>query len=371
MNRHVASIIALEPDDFFDEVGLAAATFILRLADEYSTDQESTFENLWLKTWRSKRCQFETNQMDDPLTNALNHLDGKLAEAALKRLQKHKPVAGDGIPREVKSYFDAIVWKTERHLGRVMLVTQLHYLFIIDRDWTLKHLINPLHNVKSIEGVDLWSAFGWSPRLDWELFRTLKSPFLNIISNSDHNITTIKRLRRLFVAVCMDMPKALPEKEILKVSREISHQGLATLIQGLTRRFEDKSKDRKRIWKENIHPWLHDFWPKASSLNTSKTSEAFLSMLVNSGDAFPDAAKWLIEYLRPSKGNSLYDLKRNGYAKKYPVEMLEILDKIIDDSTLDTYNRSHLKCLLDELIASKRDISNSQIYQRLYRISSS
>lgn len=368
MNKHVASIIAPAPDKFFSEFSLAASTFVLRIAHECITNEETTFKILWTRAWTMKQDIQPNNKSQDPITSALLHPEGKLAEAALIRLEKQKSVADKGIPSEVKSYFDAIVSETDGHQGRIMLMTQLHHLFTIDLDWTQEHLIEPLHKVQSNKSTDLWSAFGWSPRLDRGLFQSLKSPLLKIITKPDHEFEFIQRLRRLLISVYIDLPNELSKQDILDVVRVISNEGLTSLLDGLTRRFSENSKDSKLVWQEEVYPWLLEFWPKASSRNTIETSEAILSMLVECDDAFPEAAMWSLDYLRSYKGDALQELTEKDYAKSYPDEMLQILNKIIEDKTLDSLNRVNLKNLLDEMRESNNEVSNDPKFQRLYKI---
>lgn len=373
MNKHVASIIALAPDKFYGEFNSAASTFILRLADEYGTKEESTFRLFWTKAWTMKKEAQPNNESQYPITNALLQPEGKLAEAALKRLEKQKSVADKGIPSEVKSYFDAIVSETDGHQGRIVLMTQLHHLFTIDQDWTQEHLIGPLHKMQSNKLTDLWSAIELPQQLELDrtLFQSLKVTFLKIITEPDHEFEFLERLGQLLISVCMGWPNELSKQSILKVVREISNEGLTTLLDGLTRQFSENSKDNKLVWQEDVHPWLLEFWPKASSRNTSETSEAILSMIVECGDAFPEVAMWSLDYLRPSKGGALQELAENDYAKPYPNEMLQVLDKIIEDKTLDSWNQVDLKNLLVEIRESNNEISNDPKFQRLYKIAAS
>ena len=79
--------------------------------------------------------------LDDPMTDALNHPAGKLAEAALSRLSKYKPEAGKKLPPQVRPYFDEIADSAHGHFARVMLAARLHYLHAIDPVWAVDKLV--------------------------------------------------------------------------------------------------------------------------------------------------------------------------------------------------------------------------------------
>ena len=45
-------------------------------------------------------------------------------------------------------------------------------------------------------------------------------------------------------------------------------------------------------WKETVRPWLEDYWPKEKALNTAQSSTALVGVIMETGDAFPDAVVW-------------------------------------------------------------------------------
>ena len=131
--EYVARILVGAPERLFDDIASAIAGFVKRIAERYGTDRETEFGALWTRAWSGREeSEPEVLGLDDPLTDALNCAAGKLAEAALVRLRKYEPIAGAGLPAPVRAYFDAIGGDRDRHLGRVMLATRLHYLFAID-----------------------------------------------------------------------------------------------------------------------------------------------------------------------------------------------------------------------------------------------
>ena len=367
LNDHVAGILSEAPGQLFKEVGPAAAGFVDRLAEEFETCREAEFRKLWTKAWNGKEeTDPEANDIGDPLTDALNHSAGKLAEAALARLRKYAPQADAGIPEEVRPYFDAIGASPCGRLGRVMLMAQLHYLFTIDRDWTAENLIARLSPEESEEAVDLWAAYGWSPRLGPDLLRAFKEPFLEILQIEDAEERKLRNLRGLFVTVCLEAPEELTEQEIRHVVAGLSEGGLKTVVRSLKRRLAGEGAER--VWREKVHPWLSDHWPQEGARNTAGTSEEILAMIAECADAYPEAAEWSLEFLRPIRGRCLFVLERNGLAERHPDTTLCVLSKAVDES-LEVYQRPVLGSVLNAMVQAKADMAADPRFQELLTIS--
>ena len=369
LHIHAARVLAEAPDELFGETASAVADLVDRLADECGTDRETEFGILWKKSWAGKgEGGSETAGKHETLVKALNHPAGKLAKAAWVRLRKYEPRAGMGIPAPVKPYFDAMAEDPLGHLGRVRLVTGLHPLFAIDPEWTERHLIARLARTQSQEAADLWSAYGWSPRLGPDLLKAIRTPLLEILRDGKLRDRRLRKLRHLFMAVCLDAPGDLTEGEIRSVVDPLPEQGLVTVLGSLIQRLTGTPDERRRIWCEKLQPWLLEYWPREQKRNTGKTSEMILEMLAECGNAFPQASEWSLAYLRPIRGESLYVLNRNGCAKQYPESMLKLLDKTTDVHIL----QDHYKPVLQELLGTLRDenceIVGDSRFQDLFRI---
>ena len=361
----VAGILSEAPDQLFKEVGSAAAGFVKDLAEEFGTSREAEFGKLWTKAWNGKEgTDPEASDLEDPLTDALNYSAGKLAEAALARLQKYAPQADAGIPAEIRPYFRAIGEDPYGHLGRVMLMTQLHNLFTIDRDWTAANLISWLSPAQSDEAVDLWFAFGWSPRLGPDLLGAFKEPFLEILRSVDADERKLRNLRGLFVTICLEAPEELAEQEIRHVVKASSEGGLMTVIRSLKRRLIGDVAERGQVWREKVHPWLDCYWPREAARNTAAVSEEIFALIAECGDAYPEAARWSLGFLRPTGGRFLFLLKENEHAKRHPDTTLRVLSKTVDKSLLEVYERPVLGEVLDAMVAAKSALKSDPQFQK-------
>ena len=366
---YVATVLAGAPPTLFNEVGSAAAEFVTRLAKTCGIDREEEFGLLWSKAWSGMgEVEPETAALKDPLTDALNHPAGKLAEAALNRMRKYEPAVGAGIPGALRPYFDAIGDDPGGQLGRVMLATRLHYLFAIDPGWTTEHMIARLSLGQSQEAANLWSAYGWSSSLGPDLLRAFKDAFLEFLRHDGAGGRRLGNLRSLFMAVCLDAPEELTEQEIHHVVELLPESGLKTVLRSLTRRLAGEAAERAKVWRDQLHPWLREYWPRTADRQTSGTTEAILAMLVESGEAFPEVAKWSMEYLRPIEGLGRYRLNENDHAAQHPDTMLHVLGRVVDGGVLRGYERPFLKEILDAMAAANVEISGDPLFLRLHGI---
>ncbi len=330
LQKHVAHILAKAPDELLAGVGSAAAEFVKGLANTYETDREQEVETLWTKAWNALGMGEPAEIVDsnDPITDALNDSAGKLADAAVFRLLKYEPSAGDGLPAPVRPYFDAIADNPRGHLGRVMLATRLPYLFAVDQDWAKRQLIPLLSLEVSAEATNLWYAYGWSRTIGPDLLQAIKEPFLEALRDGKVGARTKHNLTMIFMAICLEAPNELTKEERRSVANSMTEQDLKTVLECLTQRLTGEAAEQAQVWREKVGPWLERYWPPAAARNTAATSKGMLNMLAACGDAFPEAAAWSLNYLQPTQGD-LYRLHDSEPPRTHPEVTLKILDRVV------------------------------------------
>lgn len=368
LQDHAAGILAGAPDGLFAGVGSAAAEFVKSLANVYDTSREEAIRELWTQTWNAliKAEPTLIGDPDNPITNALNHPAGKLAEAAMNRLLKYERRVGDGLPEPVRPYFDAIAACPHGHFGRVMLTTRLPYLFALDPEWTKGWLVPLLDPGDSAEASNLWYAYGWSRTIGPDLLQAVKPSFLNVLRDGKVIARAQQNLTMIFIAICLDAPNELTHEEIGSVVDAMSEQNLKAVLECLTLRLTGEPAERARIWHERVGPWLARYWPPAAARNTAATSNAMLNMLTWCGGAFPEAADWSLSYLQPTQGG-LFGLGGNALPDKYPEMTLKILDKVVNDEGERPEHRNTLRGILETVRTAMPDSVTTATFQRLYR----
>ena len=369
MREYVACILSGAPGGLFGDVGSAAAGFVKDLAEQYGVEREQELCAIWMKAWGG----IATSGSDDfgineTLSRALNHAAGKLAEAALIRLWKYEPPVASGLPPAVRPYFEAIGRDPHGLLGRVMLATSLHRLFVIDPDWSREHLIARLRPSSSNEAGPLWSAYGWSPSVGPDLLRAFKESFLDVLC-VDHDLGRSRnKLVALFMTICLEAPDELATEEIKRVVESMPEDSLQVMVRSLGRRLTGSEDHRAQIWRGKIAPWLQKHWPRLADRNTAKTSFAILQMLLECGDAFADAADWSRRYLRPLDGHGLIQVGRSEHVRRNPEAMLDVLDRVSVEDILPASQRHFLRAPLDAMAAASPDLRSDARFQRLYKL---
>ncbi len=367
LDWYVAYVLTNAPGELLKNVGSAPATFVKRLAEASGIDRETKLKTLWERVWIASDQSEETDS-DDPLTEALNHTYGELAEAALIRLWKYEPRIGEGLPPSVGSYFDRISADPDGHFGRVMLATRLHQLFSIDRDWVVKHLIPFFSPRGSEEANNLWAAYAWSPNVSPDLLSAFKESFLEILASDEGQAFRERNLIRLFMSICLELPHALRDEEVRKVVKSLSEESLKIVLDSLEHRLKGDAQARAVAWNDKVGPWLQRYWPKVAPHNTAVTSEAMLIMLVECGDTFPDAVVWSLPYLKPIEGYGLHELKESGHIERHPAVALQILEKVVGEKGLQPWHRHTLREILDALKDSEAGLVAKPQFRRLYKI---
>ena len=369
LKQRVAGLLVRAPDELFEEIDATAAEFVKGLANAYGAEREQEFEILWARAWRAvgRRRPAAVGVLEEPLTDAPNDAAGRLAEAALARLLKHRPRAGDKLPAAVRAYFEAIAGEPSGHLGRVMLATRLRYLFAVDPEWVGERLIPLFSPGQSQEAGNLWHAYGWSRTIGPDLLLALKDSFLAVFREGEINARTERNLTLLFLVICLEAPNELTNDEVHGVVVAMSEDGLKTVLAGLRDRLKGDAAERAQIWREKLHPWLGKYWPRPAARNTPGTSKAIVDVLADCGDAFREAAAWALEYLKPME-RGLSRFQRSGQARRHPETTLEILDKVVGANGIPPQHRYTLRQILDEMREAMPGIERDPRFQRLYRI---
>ncbi len=168
--------------------------------------------------------------------------------------------------------------------------------------------------------------------------------------------------------VCLEFPEELTEQEIRCVVDALPEDGLKTVLRFLKQRLIGAASEQERIWHENVHPWLVEYWPQAAIRNTEGTSEAILELLAECGAAFAQAAEWSLEYLRPLKYRGLFRVNKRGHAKQYPKAMHNVLDKVVDAKVLEGSGKGKLHKILATMDNANAEIASDPLFQRLHKI---
>ena len=369
LREEAGRVLVAAPDELFEKCGSAAADLVEIQAKVYGKEREEELATLWWRAWggvvRGERARPE--EAEDPLNDALGDPAGRLAEAAYARMRKYGPQVGDGLPPQVRPYFDAIADEPNGHLARVILARRLYRLHAIDPAWTGTALIERMGPGRSEEAANLWYAYGASLTIGPDLLEALKDAFLEVLTGGEVDARTEYRLTGLFMAVCLEAPNELTEPEKRRVVGAMSEEGLKTVLGSLQNRLTGEPEERGRIWREILSPWLEKYWPPGEERNNAGTSEAMIALLAQCGDAFPEATASSLKYLQPVQ-DGLFPLRECGHAREHREQMLELLKKVIAREALAAHERRVLREILVQMAEADDSVQADPRFQCLLQI---
>ena len=143
------------------------------------------------KVWATLRDK-QDGETNDWLTRAINHPGGKLALywlQALSRTRKETDQKDEGLTQPYRMIFETIISENTEAgaLGRVVLASQLGFLFSVDEDWARKNIVPLLDWDRDVrqarQAWDGWLSWGrLSEPLLNELIPLFKKSFCHISS---------------------------------------------------------------------------------------------------------------------------------------------------------------------------------------------
>ena len=365
----VSQVLSNAPGDLFVNVTTAVTEFVRGIAQAWDRGRESEFRVLWEKAWISATIDVGSDN-NDPVSHAINHGAGKLAEAALFRLWEYEPPPQSGLPSSVRFYFDTIATSSNGHPGRVVLASRLNLLFAIDPRWTETQLIRRLDpSVNPSEALDLWAGFVWSPRLGPNLLRAIKGLYLAVLARDDLPSRTKRGLVDLLIAICLGIPEELTKEEVRAAMEGLSEKSLCVALRSLEHRLTGSSSERAQTWNDKIEPWLKDYWPREGSRNSAVTSERLMRLVIGSGDSFPEAVSLCTPFLNPVESHHWGLVYLEEHIEKHPAAVLELLSRVVQED-LPQYFRPDLREILEAVAGMRPELREEPSFRRLHQIAS-
>jgi hypothetical protein len=319
---------------------------------------------------------------DHPLTDSLNSPGGHLAEAFIVKAQG-EAAQGASAPR-LRGRLNALTAgdRDFHFLARTMLASRLPWLHDIDRYWARDALIARmtwLGRKPTNEARALWQGYLWAPQLNSKLLEDLKPAFLQALT-CDLGFRGDENLFRLFGDLLLKAPDKLSADEKRRVFRDMPVDGLVACAHYWRQVLQGTSIGAANIWKEKIGPLIKSYWPVTKNKVTPDTVEALARLVIRTNDAFPEALETIlgkkllttccrsgfivseIAGVRPKTQDfSYYD-----YLQNHPHETLLLIDRSVNFDIL-TYERSHLKDILQRAREADPSVEQTDVYCRLYQ----
>ena len=317
---------------------------------------------VWWRIWNldvsinRDRIGRDNEEKFDFVAMAINHPHGILSNIVLHYLYGKSPTEW----QEVEPFLNGIIAGelSEHVLGRMMLGRHLPILFKANSKWSEKYLL-PLFSPESDCVIGIWQCYLWVPYLYSELAYRLKDPFLHILGRISDFGKFGRTAVELFTLSCIKIPDLFSIDERKKTVKNFSEEGLLWLSQYVLRMLRESGggEESAQIWREVLYPFMDEIWPYSEDKKTSEISATFARILLETGNAFPDAWEWI--RLRCGKVESINDAlvfvlhddekkTKMDIILKYPKEFLQFLDHITKPE-INSWERDDLRRILQKI----------------------
>lgn len=274
--------------------------------------------------------------INQPVTEAINHPVGHIAQALFNAWFKRNPGDGDGLPDDLRPLLTRLCdLQVDRYRhGRVILAANLIALFRVDPNWTQQHLLPRLDWATSaVEAKSSWEGFLWSPRLYRPLLVAFKQSFLDTAQHyqelGEHRHQYVSLLT---FAALNDVEGYVTEDFRVAISH-LPQDGLRVVARSMQQAMEGAGDQRSDFWKNRVAPFWLAVWPKNREFATPQIADALALMIIAAEKGFRDAFNAVSPWMQ-AIGHPDHVVERLWAAKLctlHPLESLRLLRSILSD----------------------------------------
>ena len=207
-------------------------------------------------------------------------------------------------------------------------------MFRVDGAWTTSHLL-PLFDWRrsSPEAKAAWEGFLWSPRLYSPLLSAFKSEFLSTAQHFGELGEHAEQFATFLTYAALGPINDYTSEDFRTAIGMLPREGLEEVARALSKALEGSGEKREDYWKNRVHPFWQQCWPKSRNLASNGIAETLARISIAAGDEFPSALTAVIEWLRPIEHPHyvVHRLHKSGLSIRYPSAALRLLDAILKD----------------------------------------
>jgi len=326
----------------------------------------SLAEHLGNQLWEAcvKDPKYEEEiERGDWLLSAINHPGGKIAELWLKTLSKRRSKAGEswtGLPVRYEEYFDKVLSGESytAQLGRVVLASQIHFLFALDAHWTRASILPLLDwSVDERRAQQAWHGFlvwgRWNEALLPELLPLYEQSFARLSTElSSRRDRFCEHLASMAVYGSSNpMKDGWLRNFLLKADLE-SHKSWATNLDHQLRSLNEESV--QDLWDR----WMDDYWTQRNTgvpLPLSEDEkEVMVLWTIPLEPVFPSVVEKICATPAPRlKHTFLYhQLVEKDFAARHSASVTRLLHHLLVNACEPFYHCSEVGELLQSLVGS-------------------
>lgn len=370
MWRYSAPILKNLPNEVLQKIVHSVSSWIEASSKSVDCHEDILIELcnrvLGIQVADTTRVNRNGEDIQQPVTEAINHPVGHIAQALINFWFRSHPNDNDLLPIALKPIFTALCdLQVERFRhARVLLGSRLIAFYRVDRSWTVEHLLPLFDWTNPEEAKAVWEGFLWSPRLYQPLMIEFKNRFLEC-ANQYINLGEHRQQFASFLTyAALAKIDGYTIEEFRTAFGALPKEGLEESAQALYQAIEGAADQREEYWKNRTKPFWQQIWPKCGEIASPRISESLARLVIAARNAFPDALTAMESWLQPIEHPHYFVrlLNESGLCSRYPDEALSLLDAVITDQQ---WLPSELSNCLDMIVQTKQNLKHDVRYLRL------
>jgi hypothetical protein len=337
--RYAAPLVRTMPDPELQDIAHGVSWWIEAVSKSINRDENILLDLcrrvLALPTDAGSGMTRNGEPIDQPVTEAINHPVGHVAQALINLWFKQNPNDSDLLPTEIKPIFTSMCdVKVDRFRhGRVLLCSRLIAFFRVDRPWTEQHLLPLLSWSKPVEAKAAWEGFLWSPRLYLPLMTAFKSQFLDSAAHYDDLGEHRRQFAAFLTYAALGPTEGYTVDDFRSAIGQLPQGGLEESVQALSQALEGAGDQCEDYWKNRAQPFWQQIWPKSRDLATPRIAESLTRLVIAARGEFSAALTAVLDWLQPIEHPHyvVQLLAKSGLCERFPTDALLLLNAVIAD----------------------------------------
>ncbi|MED5686188.1 hypothetical protein VZ144_21575, partial [Enterobacter hormaechei] len=307
-------------------------------------------------------------------SHAINGPVGKCTQALFQVMPSEEKKAGSLIPYSIKSRIERLFTAPGEGADHAIAITSrnLNRLMFVDPAWVKEWLI-PLLDLKHPAAEPAWNGYlqcNAMPSI--AVAELIKPAFLNLIPwieslswGKDYSVRASQwlGLMRMFHP---DEPSSPSRNEMRSILRALSDEARNRFISwlGLV------GQKNESGWVKYVIPLIREDWPKERQYRTTSSVKAWVGLLDDTGDKFPEVYDSVKTYLVPIEiiDHLFYRFTRELGGKEaiaaiFPETTLDLMDKITPQ--IFTRTSGELQRILELIEDTDTSLTKDSRYLRL------
>jgi len=320
---------------------------------------EDLAEKLFIKSEETESNHEEHKATPEWLATAINHQGGIITEFwlhALSIIRQNNESKWSGIPSKYKKYLDYMLSSTSytAQLGRVILSSQLHFLFYLDKKWSQERMIplfewsNPEQAEQSWQGFLIWGH--WNESFLHLLFPYYKQSF----SRLSEELSVVARRFCEHIATISLFSSINPIENgwlwnFLTESNEENRAYFASSISNQLKFVKEESiEELWNSWLDNYLTQRISGYPVPLS---NKEKEEMLLWVIPLKRIFPAIVDKICASPAPRIEHTIlfHELSQRNIAQEYPEPLSKLLVHLLSEASEPFYYCGEIDSLVRKL----------------------